>query len=203
MNEIKVVGKQKFMDKEIIQLEGGFGEGKRILTDKMVAEIHGIQNKHVRETINKNIKRFKESIDFIDLKQRVDNADPLDLTQFGYSKQAISQANNIYVLSERGYGKLIKIMDSDLAWDIYDKLLDEYFTMREVINSDEQLLANLCLQLYKGGQDAVIASQKITEIEVAKATQPLLEDISNKKEIIHKQENEITHKEDVIILKCA
>ena len=170
MNEIKVVGKQKFMDKEIIQLEGGFGKGKRILTDKMVAEIHGIQNKHVRETINKNIKRFKESIDFIDLKQRVDNTDPLDLTQFGYSKQAISQANNIYVLSERGYGKLIKIMDSDLAWDIYDKLLDEYFTMREVINSDENLKKELLYKLYIGGVDSVEAHKKLVEIETKELT---------------------------------
>ena len=30
-------------------------------------------------------------------------------------------------------------MDTDLAWEIHDKLIDEYFTMREVINSNEQL----------------------------------------------------------------
>lgn len=199
MNAIKVVGKQKFMDKEIIQLEGGFGEGKRILTDKMVAEIHGIQNKHVRETINKNIKRFKECIDFIDLKQRVDDTDPLDLTQFGYSKQAISQANNIYVLSERGYGKLIKIMDSDLAWDIYDKLLDEYFTMREVINSDEQLKAMYLLKAVEStGEESAMAIKCYSDIRIKEATKPLLEDINKKEEIIHKQEDDIQIKKDII-----
>ena len=50
-----------------------------------------------------------------------------------------SKAEHIYSLSERGYAKLIKIMDTDLAWEIHDKLIDEYFTMREVINSNEQL----------------------------------------------------------------
>ncbi|WP_219716699.1 phage antirepressor KilAC domain-containing protein, partial [Clostridioides difficile] len=46
-------------------------------------------------------------------------------------KMQISKANNIYLLSERGYSKLIKIMDTDLAWEIHDKIMDEYFNMRE------------------------------------------------------------------------
>nr|UVM83317.1 MAG: hypothetical protein [Bacteriophage sp.] len=31
------------------------------------------------------------------------------------TKAQIGNANNIYILSERGYAKLIKIMDTDLA----------------------------------------------------------------------------------------
>ena len=34
-------------------------------------------------------------------------------------------------MSERGYAKLIKIMDTDLALEVHDKLIDEYFQMRE------------------------------------------------------------------------
>lgn len=43
----------------------------------------------------------------------------------------ISKSEHIYILSERGYAKLIKIMDTDLAWVIHDKLIDEYFELRE------------------------------------------------------------------------
>lgn len=43
----------------------------------------------------------------------------------------ISKADHIYLLSERGYAKLIKIMDTDLAWEVHDKLIDEYFQLRE------------------------------------------------------------------------
>ena len=63
-------------------------------------------------------------------------------------------------------------MRTDKAKQIRKQFRREYFTMREVIKSDEQLLAQLCLQLYRGGQDAVVASQRITEIEVSKATKP-------------------------------
>ncbi|WP_245397640.1 phage antirepressor KilAC domain-containing protein, partial [Clostridioides difficile] len=45
----------------------------------------------------------------------------------------ISKADNIFLLSERGYSKLINIMNTDLAWEIHDKIMDEYFNMREQI----------------------------------------------------------------------
>lgn len=133
-NEILVIGKQVFMGKEIPVIEGGFGKGKKCICDKTIAEIHRMKTFHVRELLNNNIKRFKENIDFIDLKQRIGVGDILELLQeLGYAKQSITQAAHIYLLSERGYAKLIKIMDTDLAWEIHDKLINEYFTMRDNI----------------------------------------------------------------------
>lgn len=122
----------EFMGKHIPIVEGGFGEKCRVLSDLTISKIHNMENKNIRGRITSNINRFKEGVDYIDLKGAYDTS---TLEMIGYSKQSISQANNIYVLSERGYGKLIKIMDSDLAWEIYDKLLDEYFTMREQIQT--------------------------------------------------------------------
>ena len=131
MDNLAVTGKQKFMGKDIPVVLGGFGEDKKCVSDKTVAEIHEMQPKHVRERISQNIKRFKENVDFIDMKQRVGETGTLELLHnLGYAKQSITQAEHIYLLSERGYAKLIKIMDTDLAWEIHDKLIDEYFDLR-------------------------------------------------------------------------
>ncbi|EML6501598.1 ORF6C domain-containing protein [Clostridioides difficile] len=131
MNELKIKGKQKFMDLEIPIIEGGFGEDKKCMTDKTISEIHNQPNRKIRERIKDNIKRFKDDIDYIDIK-RVLETDTL--IELGYSKQSITQADNIFLLSERGYSKLIKIMDTDLAWEIHDKIMDEYFSMRKKLN---------------------------------------------------------------------
>ena len=179
---IDVKGTQEFMGKEIPVVEGGFGEGKRCLTDKTIAEIHGMQPKNVRARITDNLKRFKEDVDYIDLKVAYDTSNNLELLQsLGYSKMQISKAEHIYLLSERGYAKLIKIMDTDLAWDIHDKLIDEYFAMRKVINSDEQLKSNLLLKIYNGGQNGVLASKKLTELE----TRPLQDTIEKQSNTIN------------------
>lgn len=131
---IKIQGKQNFMGVDIPVVAGGFGDNKRCICDKTIAEIHNMEAKHVRENIVNNISRFKESVDFIDIKKVVGDTDDNLLVNLGYSRMQISKAEHIYLLSERGYSKLIKIMDTDLAWDIYEKLLDEYFTIREFVN---------------------------------------------------------------------
>ena len=132
MNNLEIKGTQNFMGHEIPVVLGGFGEDKKCIADKTVAEIHDMEIKHIRELVNRSPNRFKESIDYINLKAVVQN-DHNFLSEFGYSKMQISKSNNIYLFSERGYSKLIKTMDTDLAWEIHDKLMDEYFTMRDMI----------------------------------------------------------------------
>ena len=59
MEALKVIGHEKIGKIEFTGIEGGFGEGKRCLTDKTIAEIHGMKTIHIRENVNKNIKRNK------------------------------------------------------------------------------------------------------------------------------------------------
>lgn len=137
MNEIKVTGKQKFMGLDIPVVLGGFGEAKKCISDRTIAEIHGITSSDVRKAVGRNTSRFQKGIDLIDLKSSSPDDDLLIL--LGYSKQQTIQAEHIYILSERGYAKLIKVMDTDLAWEIHDKLIDEYFKLREDRRNMEEL----------------------------------------------------------------
>lgn len=170
MNELKVTGKQDFMGKEIPVVLGGFGVGKKCISDKTIAEIHGMEIKHVRELINRNIARFKPGIDCLDLKVVVQNDDNL-LDTLGYTKMQISKAEHIYILSERGYAKLIKIMDTDLAWEIHDNLMDEYFAMRDekVIISelppDMQYMNVLCQNMNRMYLEQRQQSEKMKQLE--------------------------------------
>ena len=131
MNDLIVNGKQKFMGKEIPVVLGGFGENKKCICDKTIAEIHNQPVPEIRRRINDNIKRFKENVDFIDLKIVVGESHNNFITDLGYTQMQISKAEHIYLLSERGYSKLIKIMDTGLAWEIHDNIMDEYFALRE------------------------------------------------------------------------
>lgn len=162
---------------------------------------HEMRNNNIRFRITDNIKRFKGNIDYIDIKRACDVS---TLLKLGYAKQSITQAENIYLLSERGYAKLIKIMDSDKAWEVHDKLIDEYFTMKKVINSDKQKKAMLLLTIYDGGQDAVIASKELTRIEIEEATAPLATENERKQEVINGLTNKIPlyEKPDIINRIC-
>lgn len=132
MYEIIVNGSQSFLGKELPVIYGGFGENQKCICDKTISQIHKMETFNIRARITENIRRFKENIDFIDLKKGICEIKTFELLiNLGYTRTAITQAEHIYILSERGYVKLIKIMDSDLAWEIHDKLIDEYFQLRE------------------------------------------------------------------------
>lgn len=134
-SEVQISGTQVFMGKEIPVILGGFGEGQKVMLAKTIAEIHGMKVGNINQRIKDNRKRFKDKIDIIDLKIGY----TLDvLLNLGFNQSQINASNNIYLLSERGYAKLIKIMDTDFAWDIHDKLIDEYFQLREEKRQQKQ-----------------------------------------------------------------
>ena len=124
VNGVKNIDGMQFRD-----IEGGFGEDKKAMLVKEIADIHNKEFKHINEAINKNKERFKNNIDIVDLKS-VDLIDRDLLKQLGFSNSSIANSKNIYLLSERGYAKLLKILEDDVAWEQYDKLVDGYFNMR-------------------------------------------------------------------------
>ena len=175
MKELRIKGLVTVEGMKFHEIEGGFGEGKKSMLAKEIAEIHGKKPQHINEAINKNRKRFVDMVDIIDLKGTEVVVDLVDSEI--YSKNAVNASKNIYLLSESGYSKLLKILDDDFAWEQYDKLVDSYFNMREVINSNEQLKAQLLLKIYKGGQEAILSTRQLVDIEVKETTKPLLDKI--------------------------
>ncbi|QLL77749.1 hypothetical protein GTO87_03515 [Ligilactobacillus saerimneri] len=140
MNDLKVLGKEKVGRYEFTGIEGGFGEGKKAMLVKDIAAIHNRPVKKINELINRNRKRFKDGIDVIDLKH---SRFAVLLKDSGFTQNQINASNNIYMLSERGYAKLLKILEDDKAWEIYDELVDNYFNMRLAVKTDnKQILAN-------------------------------------------------------------
>lgn len=136
MNELKVLGKERVGAFEFTGIEGGFGEDKKAMLVKDIASIHNKPIKAINQAINMNRSRFKDGSDVIDLKIE---SESIKLTEF-FNKQQIANSNNIYMLSERGYAKLLKILEDDKAWDIYDELVDNYFNMRQAIKADNKAL---------------------------------------------------------------
>jgi hypothetical protein len=92
----------------------------------------------------------------------------------GYAKASITQAQNIYLLSERGYSKLIKIMDTDLAWEIHDELIDNYFAMRKQLKQElaSYLIEDPIVRAYAWIEEQ---KQKTLLLEEVKTLTPLAE----------------------------
>ncbi|PEU86004.1 hypothetical protein CN386_00765 [Bacillus cereus] len=127
-NELHILGKQNIAGYELTGIEGGFGEGKKAMLVKEIAEIHGQPLGEINRRINMNRKRFRDGVDIIDF---LNGSEPLRELAVLNGWIGSNRTQNVYILSERGYAKLLKILEDDTAWELYDQFVDGYFNMRE------------------------------------------------------------------------
>lgn len=201
MKELQIKGTQSFLGFNIPIIEGGFGGNQKVILAKTVAEIHELTVKDINKLINNNIDEFEFGVDIIDLKTG-DYKEPV-LENELLTKAQWGNAKNIYLLSEQGYFALVQLMRTDKAKEIRKQLRREYFTMREVINSNEQLKAQLLLKIYKGGQEAILSTRELVDIEVKESTKPLLDKIEVDKPKVDYYENVLNTKDDMSTTQLA
>ena len=187
MKELQIKGTQNFLGVNIPIIEGGFGENQKVILAKTVAEIHDMRMDKVNDLIRNNIDEFEIGVDLLDLKVNLTKG--YNFEELGFTKMQVSKAKNIYLLSEQGYFALVQLMRTDKAKEVRKQLRREYFTMREVINSNEQLKAQLLLKIYKGGQEAILSTRQLVDIEVKESTKPLLDKIEENKPKVNYYEN--------------
>lgn len=119
---------------DVPNISGGFGRNKKAMMAMHIAKIHEKELKYVNRAIGMNRDKFRDGVDVIDIKGtdfEVHMVHHEIMTQ-----NAVNRATNIYLLSERGYAKLIKIFSDNKSWELYDIMLDEYFELRDGANED-------------------------------------------------------------------
>ncbi|MBC2368133.1 ORF6N domain-containing protein [Listeria booriae] len=192
MWNLKVIGTQHLGDFEFTGIEGGFGKAKRAMTVKDIAVIHGKEVKHINLRINENRHRFKDGTDILDLKVVAQNKHnfAVRLADLGLSQNQINASTYIYILSERGYSKLLKILEDETAWEIYDQLVDNYFNMREQIQTQPTVEDLIIMQANSMKQ----LRQEMTETK---------QEVIDMKEILSVNSNEWREKVNSILKRIA
>ena len=188
-NELQIKGNISFMGINLPNVYGGFGEDKKCILAKSVAEIHGVELKRINELIKNNMDEFEVGIDILDLKAGRYQRPVLENDLF--TKTQYSNAKNIYLLSESGYMTLVMLMRTPKAKEIRKKLRKEYFEMREQLEQEQKLSKTLeeqkkeyLLQVYEGGLNAIEGTKKLIELE----TKELNKTIETQGETIKEQE---------------
>lgn len=164
MEALKVLGKEKVANFEFTGIEGGFGKDKKAMLVTDIARIHGRPVYKLNQLIADNISHFELGLDLIDLKTYTSQVSVSDI---GLTKAQWGNAKHIWLASERGYLKLLKIMDDDKAWDIYNDIVDNYFNMRVAIKEKKPELVETSRLQIMGKNAATRKANLIYKIAMA------------------------------------
>lgn len=99
----------------------------RVLTTQQIAEAYGVGAKKITDNFNNNKSRYVEGKHFICLEGE-------ELKRFKGKTENLGFARNLnklYLWTEKGAFLHAKSLNNDVAWDVYDKLVDSYFNKQK------------------------------------------------------------------------
>lgn len=94
----------------------------RVLTTQQIAEAYEADVKVISNNFNRNKERYIEGKHFICLE-----GEELKIFKTNHHFDESSRINKLYLWTEKGAFLHAKSLNTDKAWEVYDRLVDEYF----------------------------------------------------------------------------
>lgn len=119
MNEIKVI--------DMGLSVGIYYNEQPVCTTEQLAEAYGADRQLLINNFNRNKERYHEGKHYICLTGE-------DLKAYKTANQndlSLSRINQLYLWTERGALLHAKSLNTDKAWEVYERLVDFYFNVKE------------------------------------------------------------------------
>lgn len=172
-----------------------------VITTKTLAEVYECKEQQITQNFNNNKDKFEEGKHYFKLQgeklkeyKRVieDFDEPL--------YKEIKFAPVLILWTKRGASRHCKMLGTERAWEMFDTLEENYFNPT-IPQLDKKAI--LLLQIYNGGQEGVIASKKLAEIEVQEATKPLIDKIKEDEPLVTFGERILKEGDNILIRDLA
>lgn len=140
----------------------------RVLTTQQIAEAYGSDTRVISNNFNRNRERYIEGKHYICL----EDGEKREFVDHHQIDDGSKKASKLYLWTEKGAFLHAKSLNTDVAWEVYDKLVDSYFEKSKAVpmTTDQkiQLLAQGNVEL----TEKVNAIDK--DLQEFKADMPLL-----------------------------
>ena len=111
--------------------------GKKVMFDKDLAELYGVQTKVLNQSVKRNIKRFPPPFMFQLNKEELENWRSQIVTSNPKAKMALRQLP--YVFTEQGVAMLSSVLNSERAIQVNIQIIMIFTKIREFLVTHEEL----------------------------------------------------------------
>lgn len=135
---------------------------QRVLTTEQLAQAYGCEPTNIKKNFNSNKERFIEGKHYFKLE-----GDALhDLRVTNSDLQISPMTRSLYLWTERGASRHSKMLGTDMAWEVFDRLEETYFTVHQKQLSPIELIAAQANALVK--QERELARLRMDNEEIRK-----------------------------------
>jgi hypothetical protein len=115
--------------------------GQKVMIDRDLAELYGVETKQLKRQVRRNIDRFPEDFMF-----ELSDEEFLDWrSQFGTSNEGDKMGLRYapYVFTEQGVAMLSSVLNSERAIKVNIQIMRIYTKMREMLMTNQEILLKL------------------------------------------------------------
>ncbi len=109
---------------------------QKVMLDRNLAELYGVETRQLKRAVKRNIKRFPEDFMFEFTKEELENL----RCQFGTLKRGEHSKYLPYAFTEQGVAMLSSVLNSDRAIMVNIQIIRIFTKMREIILTHKDVL---------------------------------------------------------------
>ena len=110
---------------------------KKVILDRDLAELYGVETRVLNQAVRRNIRRFPD--DFL---LQLSRDEIRDLSQF-VTSPGFKHAPNVFAFTEQGVSMLSSVLNSDRAIEVNIQIMRAFVKLREMVASHKDLAVKL------------------------------------------------------------
>jgi len=122
---------------ELIVTKILFLRGEKVLLDRDLAELYGVETRVLNQAVGRNEKRFPEDFMFVLTREEITRiSQSVTSSKIKYSKR-------VTAFTEQGVAMLSSVLNSDRAIEVNIAIMRAFVQLRKIIASNEELARKL------------------------------------------------------------
>ncbi|MFZ3136169.1 MAG: ORF6N domain-containing protein [Thermodesulfovibrionales bacterium] len=128
-----------FLTDRIIEKKIYLIRGHKVMLDRDLAELYGVETRVLNQAVRRNLDRFPEDFMFALTREEI-----MNLSQIVISSR-IKHAPNVFVFAEQGVAMLSGVLNSERAIQVNIAIMRTFVKLREMLSSNKELAHKLTL----------------------------------------------------------
>jgi len=111
--------------------------GQKVLLDRDLAEMYGVETRSLNQAVRRNINRFPEDFMLTLTRDEIRNLSQIEISP------GLKHAPNVFAFTEQGVAMLSSVLNSDRAVQVNIAIMRAFVQMRELAISNRALARKL------------------------------------------------------------
>ncbi len=127
--------KQQMIPQEIIEKKIFLIKGQKVMLDRDLAELYGVETRILNQAVKRNIDRFPKDFMFILTREEI-----MRISQFVIS---LKFSKNVYAFTEQGVAMLSSVLNSKKSVQVNIGIMRVFVNIRKIASSNKEIINRL------------------------------------------------------------